>query len=134
MIVFAIITAVIVGIAILRQPYIGLIVLIIGEYSRIGTLVPAFGKIRFTGVMAGLLILTLAYGLFFSRKIKVPSYEQNKAQIGFLFAMAMSVLFAYVTHTAYFRFIAHLGTLLLYFMIISLLDTQYKFKRFFWAY
>ncbi len=133
-VVLSIILAAILGFIIFKKPYVGLIIVIVSEFAGIGTLIPDLGAIRFPGLMVGFLILRWIKGLFLDRNIEVPSYQQNWAQLGFLFVMGMSVLFAYLHMTAFWGFLEHLGLIILYFIIISLLDTQYKLKRFILAY
>ncbi len=133
-IALGIILAVILGFIIFKKPYVGLIIVIVCEFAGIVTLIPDLGTIRFLGLMVGFLILGWIKGLFLDRNIEIPSYQQNWAQLGFLFVMGMSVFFAYVHSTAFFAFLQQLGTIVLYFIIISLLDTRHKLKGFILSY
>ncbi len=133
-IALGIILVVILGFIIFKKPYVGLIIVIVCEFAGFATLIPDLGTIRFLGLMVGFLILGWIKGLFFDRNIEVPSYQQNWAQLGFLFVMGISGFFAYIHATAFFAFLQHLGIIILYFIIISLLDTHYKLKGFILAY
>jgi len=129
-IIVAILTAVILGIIILEKPYIGLLVLIVGEYIRIGSLFPDFGEIHFQALIIGVTTLRFIHGLFFSKDITIPYYPQNKAQIGFFCVMGINVIFAFFRMSAFKVFYGHIGILFLFFMIISLLNTREKLRKF----
>jgi probable O-glycosylation ligase (exosortase A-associated) len=129
-IIVAILTAVILGLIILKNPYIGLIVVVVSEYIRIGTLLPDFGLIRFQALMIGLLLLVFLKELLLTRNIKIPSFPQNKAQFGFLIVMGINVIFAFVKTPAAKIFYGQVAILIIFFMIISLLNTQEKLKKF----
>jgi len=129
-IIVAVVTVVILIIITLRKPYIGLIVVVVSEFVRVGTLLPGFGAIRFQALMMGFLILIFMKDLILTRNIKIPSYPQNKAQIGFLMVMGVNVLFAFITTTAYETFMAHIAVIAIYFIILGVLDTQRKFAIF----
>lgn len=128
--IVAIFTAVILGLIILKKPFIGLIVVIVSEYTRIGTLFPDFGVIHFPALMIGVTLFRFMVGLLFSKDIKIPYYPQNIAQIGFFCVMGINVIFARLNMPAFKIFYGHIGILIYFFMMISLLNTCDKLKQF----
>lgn len=129
-IVIAIVTAAILAVIIFQRPYVGLVVAIICEYLRIGTLLPDFGKIHFVRIILLFLILGIIRDFSLNRTVKIPRYLQNLAQLGFLSVMAINVPFAYIKTRAYTTFVGHLSIIALYFIIIILLDSPDKLKKF----
>lgn len=130
-IILALIAAFILMFIIMYRPYIGLIVLMICEYSRLNTIIPEFGTIRFTGLIAGMTVVGFLKELLIDKKIKLPSYPQNKALIIFFFVMGINVVFAYIKTYAFTTFMSMARVVALYFMIICLLDCKKKFQIFF---
>jgi putative inorganic carbon (hco3(-)) transporter len=129
-ILVAISIAVILSLIILKKPYIGLLVIIVNEYTRIGMLFPDFGAIHFQALLIGVTSIRFIHGLSFSKDITIPHYPQNKAQIGFFCVMLLNVVFAFVKTPAAKVLYGQAGIILLFFMIIGLLDTQEKLSKF----
>jgi len=134
MIVVAGILALIFGISTLRNPFIGLGVYIVCEYVKLGQIAPSFAKIHFARIIAIFLIISLVIKVASSKKIPIPKNILNSAQFYFLGVMAFSTLTAFVQLTAFETLKTHVQTVLLYFFIVILLNSEERFKRFIWIF
>jgi probable O-glycosylation ligase (exosortase A-associated) len=129
-IILAIIAATVLVSSIMYSPYVGLVALMVCEYTRLSTLIPELGAIHFTGIIAGATIAAFLKGMFSQKRIRIPSYAQNRAQLIYFLVMGMNVVFAYIKSYAFTTLLSNARMITLYFIVIGLIDDREKFRKF----
>lgn len=124
----------VIALLIIRNPFIGLILYVIFEYIKIGNVFPIIAKLHVSRALAILLFVSILMKYLKGNTFRIPVSLQNRAQLLFILAMAISTVLAFVQLRALEAFKVHLITAITYLFIVIIIKSLDKLKKFVWSF
>jgi putative inorganic carbon (HCO3(-)) transporter len=121
-------------IALLHDPFWGLVAYMITFYVRPGELVPALAPLHVERIVGLLALAALIWHRRSGRRWETLTHRVTAMMAGFLVIMALSVVTAYWKTLAVITTIEFAKILVAYILIIGLLDSEKRLRIFVWLY